>query len=317
MRALLLACTAAVALTQAGCASLDRFLGFEEKTCIGQAGPCTAAESISIGGVVRTYRVHLPASHDGKSPQPAIVVLHGRLGSARSMERLTQFQRASDAHGFVLIEPDGLYRSWADPRGVTPASKHHVDDLQFLTTLIDRLPKLYAVDRQQVSVAGMSNGAFMATALACQDSPKVSAVALVAGGFSDQSLASCHPAKPVAVLMIEGDSDPFVPYAGGPMGDRGVAVGAIAGFHRWAELDGCSSPQTFDEFPDVSRKDDSTAYRFTRGGCEGGVRTELVTVQGGGHTWPGGPQYLPESIVGRTDRDFDATELISTFLAEP
>ena len=39
-------------------------------------------------------------------------------------------------------------------------------------------------------------------------------------------------------------------------------------------------------------------------------------VQGGGHTWPGGFQYLPEAVIGRTSRDLDANRIIWEFFKE-
>ena len=46
------------------------------------------------------------------------------------------------------------------------------------------------------------------------------------------------------------------------------------------------------------------------------VETEyslLYRVEGGGHTWPGGFQYLGERSIGRTNRDLDATDVIWSF----
>jgi polyhydroxybutyrate depolymerase len=39
----------------------------------------------------------------------------------------------------------------------------------------------------------------------------------------------------------------------------------------------------------------------------------LIRLEGGGHTWPGGSQYLPERLIGPVCRDFDGTELIWAF----
>ena len=39
----------------------------------------------------------------------------------------------------------------------------------------------------------------------------------------------------------------------------------------------------------------------------------LYEIQGGGHTWPGGRQYLPEFIIGNTSRDMDGLEVIWNF----
>jgi polyhydroxybutyrate depolymerase len=30
-------------------------------------------------------------------------------------------------------------------------------------------------------------------------------------------------------------------------------------------------------------------------------------IKGGGHTWPGGPQYLPRPLIGSTTRTFSST----------
>ena len=39
----------------------------------------------------------------------------------------------------------------------------------------------------------------------------------------------------------------------------------------------------------------------------------VVALHGGGHTWPGGYQYLPEFLIGKTNRDLDASETIWNF----
>lgn len=289
--------------------------GCASATCVGRRGPCTAQEKLAYGGRTRTYRVHLPSSHDPHKPQPAMVVLHGRLGTGVGMEKLAHFDEAAEKQGFVLIEPDGVRRSWADARGTTPASRLGVDDLGFLTALIDELPQRFAVDPKAIAVAGMSNGAFTATTLACARAQEISAVALVAGGFSDASLKSCAPSKPLSVLMIHGDADPFVPSAGGELNGRGVAVGAREALEHWAALDGCTKTEPSVALADNSPDDGTTSMREGRAGCREGARVELVTVENGGHTWPGGWQYLPARFVGRTSRDFSATDLIAAFVA--
>lgn len=44
----------------------------------------------------------------------------------------------------------------------------------------------------------------------------------------------------------------------------------------------------------------------------------LYTVTGGGHTWPGGLQYLPEGVIGRTTTQFSASaESWEFFRAHP
>jgi polyhydroxybutyrate depolymerase len=48
------------------------------------------------------------------------------------------------------------------------------------------------------------------------------------------------------------------------------------------------------------------------GGVEG-AEVILYGVEGGGHAWPGGSQYLPESVIGKVSHDIDATQLVWDF----
>ena len=45
-----------------------------------------------------------------------------------------------------------------------------------------------------------------------------------------------------------------------------------------------------------------------------GAEVVLFTIEGGGHTWPNGWQYLGEAIIGKTTKDIDATALLVDFL---
>ena len=63
--------------------------------------------------------------------------------------------------------------------------------------------------------------------------------------------------------------------------------------------------------------DDGTTIRtFEYVNCTGGATVLLYVVEGGGHTWPGGSQYLPESIIGRTSNEIDGMETIWAFLSQ-
>jgi polyhydroxybutyrate depolymerase len=44
------------------------------------------------------------------------------------------------------------------------------------------------------------------------------------------------------------------------------------------------------------------------------AETLLYIVEGGGHTWPGGEQYMPEWLIGKTCQHFDANVAIWAFL---
>ena len=56
--------------------------------------------------------------------------------------------------------------------------------------------------------------------------------------------------------------------------------------------------------------------RFSRHTCiRGGAEVQLYRIEGGGHSWPMGRQYLPERFIGRVSQDLDASGVILDFFA--
>jgi polyhydroxybutyrate depolymerase len=78
----------------------------------------------------------------------------------------------------------------------------------------------------------------------------------------------------------------------------------------------CTASPQVTQLPDKDPSDGTTVRVETYGGCQDNVEVVLYAVEGGGHTWPGGLQYASESRIGKTSRDFDASELIWQFFKE-
>jgi polyhydroxybutyrate depolymerase len=57
--------------------------------------------------------------------------------------------------------------------------------------------------------------------------------------------------------------------------------------------------------------DGTRVRRSTYSGCRDGRDVVLFTIEGGGHTWPGGPPV--GRSVGRVTRDLDATRVMLDF----
>ncbi len=225
------------------------------------------------------------------------------------MERLTRFDEAADRHGFLLVYPEGIDHHWNDGRGLSD-----VDDLGFVAALVKDLSARLPVDPNRVFATGMSNGGFFSQTLACRLAGTFAAVASVAATMGEPLLASCRPARPVSVMFVMGDEDPLVPIGGGAVArTRGTAVSLDKAMRFWETRDQISAPRMPEEIPDRDPKDGTRTRRdASRWGLEGAA-VEAWIVRGGGHTWPGGFQYLPKLLVGRTSRDFDATEEILKF----
>jgi polyhydroxybutyrate depolymerase len=143
----------------------------------------------------------------------------------------------------------------------------------------------------------MSNGGFLSHRLGCELSTRIAAIAPVAGVMG---IPTCTPARPVPVMHFHGTLDPLVPYSGGsPLGFPSVPVTNDG----WAARNACtgSAQQTY-------QKGDATC--MTHDQCAGGVSVTLCTIDGGGHTWPGG---LPVPVLGKTSTDISATDAMWDF----
>jgi polyhydroxybutyrate depolymerase len=136
----------------------------------------TDVVSLYVNGAVRTARVRLPATLSGPKA-PLVLALHGSDGSARGLEQLTGYDAVADREGFFVAYADGLpidlgagfvAQSWNSGECCEPATSAQVDDVGFLTALIEDLQRRYPVDPDRTFVVGHSNGAIMAQLLACR-----------------------------------------------------------------------------------------------------------------------------------------------------
>lgn len=270
--------------------------------------------SIESGGVERTYRTHLPKSYDGEKPVPLLLAFHGGGGDGAGMERLTHLSEIADEHGFMVVYPDGVERNWNDGR---PEINPGVDDVGFVTDLLAELGARYNVDDGRVYSTGISNGGFFSFRLAFDMPDKIAAIAPVAALMTEDLYSRGAPPETMPVVLIEGTDDPLVPWDGGGVGfgrrTRGSVLSAADTVSFWVEHDGCSQGPTATRLPDAEPADGTLVAREEYSGGREGSGVTLFRVEGGGHTWPGGLQYLRERAIGRTSRDFDAGEAVWEF----
>ena len=266
------------------------------------------ARTLRVNGVERSYFVFVPSRYRAGTPAPLVLVFHGAGGRGHRMAPHTGFSRLAEREGFVAVYPDGLGRRWNDGRGV--AAGH--DDVGFVRALLDTLGRALTLDSTRVYATGISNGAMFSYRLACDLPGVFAAIATVAGAMPGGLAEGCATTKPVSVLAIQGTRDPLLPYQGGMAGGRGSVLSATESVAFWARVDGCGATPA--SAPGIDRVRDGTRVELTTyPGCRDGRGVALYTVDGGGHTWPGGPAV--GRSVGRVSRELDATEVIWEFFA--
>lgn len=270
-------------------------------------------EIIIVDDHERSYVLHIPTGFDDRKKYPLLFVFHGAGGTAQSMVKKTGFNAYADRDGFVVVYPDGVEKSWNDGRGTTYADQRGVNDVRFISALIDRVASVVPIDENRIYATGMSNGAIFSHRLACELSSKFAAIGPVAGEIPEALAPSCQLSGPMSRVAIHGVEDPFNRFSGGAT--RGGAGGRIVSAHataeKWAAHNGCSLTPTRTQLP-ITVKDGTSVEQWVYPNCKNGTDVVLYAVNGMGHAWPPQAGEVPR-ISGNTSQNIDATKVIWEF----
>jgi polyhydroxybutyrate depolymerase len=273
----------------------------------------------------RTFHIYFPSLYNESVQLPLVIALHGRGGNGESMILVTRkgFDKLADKEGFIVVYPDGIELNWNDGRMDEEANdrahRENIDDVGFISALIDSMIKDYNIDPKQVYITGISNGAIMSYRLARELSHKITAIAPVDGSIPSLFNTEFSPSRHVSVLAINNVNDPIVPFEGGDIYGHfhSVKLGKVLSVDEsigiWVKQNMCSTIPVVTEEPDRDPKDGTRVTRKEYINNTDGTEVILYSIDGGGHTWPGGFQYLPAWIIGKTSRDIDANEVIWSF----
>ncbi|MBY0357765.1 MAG: hypothetical protein K2W82_07170 [Candidatus Obscuribacterales bacterium] len=278
---------------------------------------------IQVDNMEREYYVHLPPSYDRENPIPLVLNFHGGGGQASGVNTLTGMNRCADRNGFMVVYPGGIDKHWQDGRKIN--LKVGVDDTKFVRQLIDYLLKNFKVDPQQIYACGISNGGFFSQRLAYDLNDKLAAVGSVAANTSEALAAFPPPTNPLPIVFILGTDDPLVPWQGGQVTlpwlhgaskNRGAVLSASDTINHWLTLNKCSKRAEIKALPDRSPNDGTSVTKYFYPASAEGADVLLYKVLAGGHCWPGGLQYLPARVIGKTNRDVNANDLLWQFFKQ-
>jgi polyhydroxybutyrate depolymerase len=254
-------------------------------------------------GERRTYLLYVPKSYDASRPVPLVITLHGFVQWPAHQMHISRWNELAEKQGFIVVYPGGTRFPKRWRTGAAPdRNRDSAADLQFISDLIDKLEKDYNIDPARVYANGLSNGGGMAFLLSCAMADRIAAVGIVAGALP-MTLQDCNPSRAVPVMLFHGTADPIVPFDGGRF-RKDQALPAIPGWvANLARRDGCN------DIPiNLPAQGAVSGIQYSGGGCE----VIFYTIQGGGHTWPGG-KPIPHWIAGQTNMDIDATRTFWEF----
>jgi polyhydroxybutyrate depolymerase len=280
----------------------------------------TSSLPVELAGTTYQVRVHAPAG-GVTAPAPLVLDLHGTDSTGSTQAAISGFDALSDTKGFIVANPSagvpfgaGTF-AWNVPgvpltSGANPPAGSR-DEVAFLSALITTLIDSGCAKSGSVAATGYSGGGRMASALACARADLISAVAPVGGvragranpaNVSVIEVGSCTPSTPVSVLAVHGTADYTNQYNGNM--DRRWGYSVDTAIAAWAALGSCATPATTSTVT-------NTVTKRSYPGCAGGTDVSLLTVAGGGHTWPG-TSARQDGVI---DRSINASQLIWDFFA--
>ncbi len=253
------------------------------------------SSSISVDGKVRTYVVNLPPNYYQDAGFSLVIGLHGGGGNGEQFERSSYLTDKANAAKFIVAYPDGIQgtgilkaRSWNAGWCCDYASEHNINDVKFISELVDKLAAEYKINPKKVYVTGHSNGGMLAYRLACEIPHKIAAIAPNATTMVVNQ--PCNPSRPVPILHMHSVLDQNVPYTGG------VGSGVSKHYNPpidsvlnvWQQKNQCAQPAKVVQ--------DNNSYKLTKWlDCLSNVSIHFYLTKDGGHSWPGGE---PGSVFG-------------------
>lgn len=247
-------------------------------------------QSIVVDGLTRTYLVNLPPNYYDSSSFSLVIALHGGGGSGENFELSTGLTDKANSEHFIIVYPDGYLgpgnnRTWNAGNCCGAAESQNINDVKFISKLIDKLISDYKINPKKVYITGHSNGGMMTYRLASELSNKITAIAV--NSCSMVVTSPIHPSIAVPVLHMHSILDTHVPYNGG-IGINGYSFPPVDSvLNVWANIDACNvNPQTTSY----------TGYLYKEWiGCTPNTTIQLYLTNDGGHSWPGGNNVNPNA----------------------
>ncbi len=273
-------------------------------------------KTLFVDGFSRSYAVNLPPNYYQSANFSVVIALHGGGGDALQFETTSKLSEKANTSRFIVVYPEGVKntgtlgaRSWNAGNCCDYASDNNIDDVAFISKLIDRLVLTYKINPKKIYVTGHSNGGMMAYRLACELSNKIAAITPNASTMVvDQP---CSPSRAMPILHMHSVLDTKVPYKGGTgtgAGTEGVYLPSINSVLKtWSKKNNCNAL--------AQVITNNSGYKLTRwSNCSSNAIIDYYLTKDGGHGWPGGLPGGPNSDTPSTA--INANDLLWNFFQQ-
>ena len=237
-------------------------------------------DTILCEGLLRTYKLYVPASYSESSKVALVIALHGYGNNATEMEKTTRLDAKADTEGFIVAYPDGWnYSKTSNKTQIWNAGGGYgeitqgTDDVGFINQMIELIGKHYNIDQSMIYATGFSNGSSMCYRLGCELSCKIAAIATHSGNLTCNW--NNEPDCKFSILHIHGLKDGIVPFYREAETTISSPVDTV--LSRFASLFSC------DRISDTIFR--NSGYLVKNWACSENIGIELYLLNEGRHDW--------------------------------
>jgi len=278
----------------------------------------------------RTYEYYIPSSYTGSEEVPLLFSFHGLGSSGIDQIDLTKFDVLAEQEGFIAVFPNatvldmeelGLSGNESCLEGYpshlpnaeiqwnmcAPGSLQYcagIDDVGFVSDMVGWFEANYNIDESRIYATGMSNGAMFSYLLGVNLTGTFAGIAPVCSPMTLNIVA--EDLSPLTVIVMMGTADPIVPYGGSAW-----TYSTVETIEMWTEANNTTTGPVETVWGPTG-SDSTVVHRYVYSGGTDGTEVILFKVEGGGHTWPGGPLYSP--YVGAVTNHIDGSAQIWKYL---
>jgi polyhydroxybutyrate depolymerase len=271
-------------------------------------------DSIAYDGLNRKFMYYIPSGIENLTSVPVVFFLHGMGASAQIGVNVLgpQYHARAERDKAIVVYPDATSKHWNDRLGGSYPLTDSIDDVGYLSALIDLFILDFKANPKRVYFSGSSNGGMMTYRLSCDIPDKIRAIAPFISTISPNVAREFSQAKPIPIIITSGTADSIIKWNGGTIkvtrtpvilsGDENVAY--------WVARNGVRKKAKITNLPDIETGDNSTVEVQHYKGKNDVVLYKII---GGAHTHP--KLRAPgKALVKGLNMDYNSFERVWDFM---
>lgn len=154
-----------------------------------------------IDGVQRNFTYYMPVNYGKKDLYPLVIILHDTGKSSKDVIKSygDKIHAIADSSHCIVVYPDAIAGHWNDKMGESFPATDTINDVGFISILIDYFHDVYHCDPKRVYVAGVANSGKLAYRLSCDIAFKITAIA---AHISNPEASKCKSDESVAMANL-------------------------------------------------------------------------------------------------------------------